>query len=278
MERGSLQARHERLTQLAPKVGPVAFARDRVLSVATALEPLLPDGGLVRGSTVCCQGATALSVALAMVSTASAAGSWLACVGMPNLGLRAADEVGIALERLVLIGSDPSELTSGLDESSWASMMAALIDGFDLIVLRGPPDIRAGTVRRLQARSQARGTVVVIVGNPGAFVCDVTVSGLDAEWEGLGNGSGRLARRRLTLSATGRRSPRPRRVEVWLPGSSGGIEPVDVAPAQISGVQIPASQTPGTQTPGTQIPGTQVPVTQIEPDPDSAIVAYPLTG
>ena len=90
MERGSPQARRERLTDLAIKVGPVAFARDRVLAVDPALQPLLPEAGLVRGSIVGCQGGAALSVALASVAAASAGGSWLACVGVPALGLRAA--------------------------------------------------------------------------------------------------------------------------------------------------------------------------------------------
>ncbi len=222
MERGSLQARRERLTQLVPKAGPVAFARDRVLPVVPALGSLLPEAGLVRGSIVGCQGPTALSVALATVSEASAAGSWLACVGLPTLGLRAANELGIALERLVMVSSrvGPADLSG----SSLANMMSALIDGFDLIVLHGPPGIQAGAARGLQARLQARGAVLVVVGDPGPFICDVTIVGLSAEWEGLGDGTGRLARRRLVLSATGRRSPRVRQVEVWLPGAGGGIE------------------------------------------------------
>ncbi|MEO7397294.1 MAG: hypothetical protein ABIW84_01895, partial [Ilumatobacteraceae bacterium] len=180
-----------------------------------------PDAGIVRGSVVNCRGGAALSVALATVSAASAAGSWLACVGLASLGLRAADEVGVALERLVMI-ADPAKPR----EEPWATMLSALIDGFDLIVLRNPPHLRAGTTRRLQARSQARGAVLVVVGDPGHFACDLTIAGLSAEWEGLGDGSGRLVRRRLALSATGRRSPRARRVDVWLPGVDGGLEPV----------------------------------------------------
>ena len=65
-----------------------------------------------------------------------------------------------------------------------------------------------------------------MVGDPGHFVCDVTIATLDAQWEGLGHGSGRLIRRRLTLSVVGRRSPRARQSEVWLPGADGGIEAV----------------------------------------------------
>jgi hypothetical protein len=219
VERISLQARRERLSPLVTRVGPVAFARERVMPISAALEPLLPEAGLVRGSIVGCQGDTSMSVALAVVAEASAAGSWLAVVGLPALGLRAASEVGVALERLVMVAQP-----DGLDESSWANVVSALIDGFDLILLRSTPRLRAGTARRLQARVQARGAVLVVVGDPGQFGCDVTISTLAAEWEGLGHGSGRLLRRRVTLATSGRRIPRQRRVDVWLPGHGGGIE------------------------------------------------------
>jgi len=244
MERGSPQARRERLTQLMPKIGPVAFARDRLLPVATALQPLLPETGLVRGSVVGCQGPTAVSVALATVAEATAEGSWLACVGLPSLGLRAAAEVGIALERLVMVAapmagaSGPVVMGNGSSADVVASTMSALIDGFDLILLRGAAEVRPAVARRLQARITARGAVLVVVGDPGSFVCDLTLSGQDGEWEGLGDGSGRLARRRLQVSCVGRRSPRQRQVEVWLPGATGGIEAVEPTPGVAPGVAV----------------------------------------
>ncbi len=223
MERGSLLARQERLAQLITTVSPVSYARDRLLPVAPVLEPLLPDGGLARGSIIGCHGIAAMSVALAAVAGASAAGSWLAVVGLPALGLRAAHEVGIALERLVMVAEVPH-----LDETAWANMTAALIDGFDLVAIRSGPHLRAGTARRLQARLQSRGAVLIVVGDPGRFACDVEIGVQSAIWEGLGDGVGRLMRRRLTLSVSGRRLGCPRQAEVWLPGLDGGIEAVHV--------------------------------------------------
>ena len=221
MERGSLQVRHERLAHLAPVIGPVSFARDRLLAVHPAFHGLLPDAGLARGCTIGCQGATAVSVALAVVAGASAAGSWLAVVGLPALGLRAADELGIALERLVMVAD-----TANTAETAWANMAAALIDGFDLVVIRSNTNISAGTARRLQARVQSRGAVLVVVGDPGRFTCDLVVTAQAGTWEGLGDGSGRLARRRVMVSASGRRMTRQRQAEMWLPGTNGGIEAV----------------------------------------------------
>ena len=219
MECGSLHDRHERLTQLGSLVGPVSFARERVLAVVPALEPLLPDAVIIRGSTLGCQGASAVSVALAAVAGASGAGSWVAVVGLPWLGLRAASEVGIALSRLVMIAETPD-----IGETPWVNMAAALVDGFDLVIIRGAPFVRAGAARRLQARVQARGAVLVVVGDPGRFSCDLVITAQGGTWQGLGEGAGRLERRRLTLSVSGRRLGRPRQAEVWLPGASGGIE------------------------------------------------------
>lgn len=230
MERDSPQARHERLTQLTPAIGPVSFARDRQLPVVPALEALLPDGGLTRGCTLGCQGAAAVSIALAVVTGASAAGSWLAVVGLPALGLRAAAELGIALERLVMVADTAN--TGALGETAWANMAAALIDGFDLVVIRSNPNVRAGTARRLQARVQSRGAVLVVVGDPGRFICDLVVTAQAGTWEGLGDGSGRLSRRRLGVSVSGRRLARQRQAELWLPSANGGIEaalPVAIA-------------------------------------------------
>jgi hypothetical protein len=46
---------------------------------------------------------------------------------------------------------------------------------------------------------------------------DVALIGSDMRWEGIGWGVGRLLARHLTVSATGRRSPRPLRSEMQLP-------------------------------------------------------------
>jgi hypothetical protein len=149
----------------------------------------------------------------------------LAVVGVPSLGLRAAAELGIALERLVMV-AEPADPGPTGSETSWATVMSALIDGFDLVVVRSAPHLRPGTARTLQARLQARGAVLIVVDEPGPFTCDLVVTAQHARWEGLELGAGRLQRRRLTLAASGRRLPRQRRLEVWLPGAGGGIEAV----------------------------------------------------
>src|SRR6185295_16282269 len=74
-------------------------AVERSLPVAAPLRPLFPGGCLRRGATVLITpGATSLLFAL--LAEASAAGSWCASVGQPELGLVAAAEAGVAVERL----------------------------------------------------------------------------------------------------------------------------------------------------------------------------------
>jgi hypothetical protein len=46
-----------------------------------------------------------------------------------------------------------------------------------------------------------------------------------SRWSGLAQGHGHLRARRLTVEASGRRGlARPRRVDLLLPGPSGGVE------------------------------------------------------
>ena len=95
-------------------------------------------------------GAAARSLALALAAGPSAAGSWVGVVGLPSLGLAAAAEVGVALERLLLVAALPP--------AEWATVVATLVDGVDVVVVGLPRWVRAGDARRLQAwvRQRAR--------------------------------------------------------------------------------------------------------------------------
>ena len=88
---------------LAAAVAPTTLARQRTLPVADPLVPLLPDGALARGRAVACRGIAATSLALALAAEATAAGAWLAVVDVPWLGVEAAAELGVPLERLVRV-------------------------------------------------------------------------------------------------------------------------------------------------------------------------------
>ena len=208
------------LRDVASIVQPVAMAGERLLPVLPALEPLLPSGGLRRGSVVAVTGST--SLALALVAAASADGSWAAAVGMPDLGPVAAAELGVVLERFALV---PAPAAGG-GPGGWAGVVAALLDALDVVVVRPGRHVRPGDARRLVARARERGSVLVAAGGGGWEAADVRLTVDRAEWHGLGEGCGRLRARRVEVDAGGRGpAARPRRVALWLPHRDGGVAP-----------------------------------------------------
>lgn len=205
-------------------VGPLTMATEQTLPVSEALVPLLPHGALVRGRTIACGGLAAPSLALALVADACRTGSWLAVVDLPWLGIEAAVELGVPVERVVRIDAGRPDGSAGRDERGelWGEVLAAVLDGFELILTRVPPRAPAGMVRRLQTRLRDRGGVLVAVGDPGSLSSDVVVTSAASRWEGIGSGHGSLRARRATTEVSGRRVPRPRTVDLWLPGPDGG--------------------------------------------------------
>ncbi|WBB80003.1 hypothetical protein O7606_00930 [Micromonospora sp. WMMD882] len=196
-----------------PASAPDPAGVDRVLPVRSELTGLLPHRGLRRGSTISVAtgrprrgGGTSLM--LALLAEASRAGSWCAVVGVPTFGAGAAAEAGLALDRLALVPHPGPE---------WATVVAALIDGVDVVVVAVPGTVSASVASRLAARARQRGCVLVPYGRwAGA---DVTLQVVRGAWEGLGPGRGRLRRREVTVSARGRgAAARPKEVTVWLPG------------------------------------------------------------
>ncbi|MGQ0464606.1 MAG: hypothetical protein ACT4QG_04715 [Sporichthyaceae bacterium] len=188
---------------------------EAVVPVSEQLAPLLLGGGLRRGCTVevalggpvglgrglrvdgagyaappAAGGSTLL---LNLLAGASAGGCWCALVGAPGLGLAAAAEAGVDLRRLALVPAPGS---------SFARVVGALVDGFDLVVVAPSSDLSSADARAASARARRFGAVLVSAGPwPGA---DVRFAAVQGGWEGLGEGHGRLRERRLQVRASGR--------------------------------------------------------------------------
>lgn len=215
------------LELLGARVQPTVLARQQEhLPVLPALEPLLPGAGLRRGTTVGVTaehgsgGATSLALALAVAT--SGAGSWIAAVGLPGLGLVAADELGIALERLVLVAAP--------ERDTWAGVVAALVDGFDLLLVVAPGrnGVKQADARRLVARARERGTVLIALGAGWPLAPDVTLRVGAAQWVGIEDGHGHLQARRVVITRGGRgEAARPLDAELWLPDEEGLVTPVE---------------------------------------------------
>ena len=216
------------LTDLAGRVQPLALAGERRLPVLPPLEPLLPGGGLRRGSVVAVGGST--SLALALLAGASGDGSWCAAVGLPSLGLAAAAELGVVLERFPLVPRP----ARGSGPGSWGWVVAALLDAFDVVLARPPSamgGVRPVDARRLTARARERGAVLVVAGDRGGWPdpADVQLTVASATWEGVGRGHGRLRARRVEVVGGGRgAAARPRQVSLWLPHPDGGVRAREV--------------------------------------------------
>lgn len=208
----------------------------RSLPVHGALSALVPQGALRGGTVVACDGVAAVSLALTVASAPSIAGSWVAVVGMPALGLAAATEAGVVLDRLVRI-SAPSHATTRRADSAWADLLAAAVDGFDLVIIGDEvAGVSPSTVRRLVARAAQRGTVFVAVGAP-VFGADVRLEATEVAWRGLGEGYGIALARHVEVQASGRRLPGTRRARLWLPAADGS--PVGAPADVVAGAPVP---------------------------------------
>ena len=214
--------RLEVLARARQRTTPVTYAAERSLPVLPALEPLLPDG-IRRGATVVVDGGPgATSLALALGAAATQTGSWAAIVGHPALGLQAAAELGLALERLVVVPEVP--------QSQWATVVATLLDGVDVVLARPPSSIAsAGDARRLAARARERGAVLVpLPRRPGGRPSwpqgpDVRLTVGSGEWSSPHR---RLERRHVEVTTGGKgAAARTRSASLWLPGPDGGVHP-----------------------------------------------------
>ena len=111
----------------------------------------------------------------------------------------------------------------------WTTAVAALLDGFDLVVAAPPGPIAASVASRLAARARQRGSVLLPAGPLSATWtgADLIVEAVRGEWSGLGAGRGRLRARQLTVRAWGRGSASaPRETTAMLPAASGPLPPV----------------------------------------------------
>lgn len=189
--------------------GGTSAGIDRGWPVAAPLAGVLPTGMLRRGSVVPVLGST--SLLWAMISVASRGGAWVAVVRMPEVGALAAVEQGVVLERLALI-PHPGE--------HWPTVVAALVDGVDLVVVQPPGPPTAAEGRRLAARVRQRSAVLLptLAWERAETILHVG----EQRWYGLELGRGRLRARQLTVHASGRgQMTRPRQVRVWLPAPDG---------------------------------------------------------
>ncbi|MGV9634897.1 hypothetical protein ACWDO0_12000 [Nocardia rhamnosiphila] len=166
---------------LSAPVAPATGLRREILPVPPALAPLLPEGGLVKGSVVAYTGAGSLLAGL--LAAVTEPGGHAATVGLPGLGLLAAAEMGARLDRIAVVadaGRDPAEVA------------AVLLDGMELVVLGlGGAAIPPTRARVLTAKARGKNATMIVTG--GSWPApDLNLEAKVSGYTGLGTGSGRI--------------------------------------------------------------------------------------
>lgn len=192
-----------------------ALPSELLLPVPAGLEPLLPWGGLRRGSAVQVSGSRSVLLAIA-AAAANAPGQdlWCAVMAMPDVGLAAAAEAGLDLSRTVVVPRPGPDAPA---------VLGALIDGFDVVVL-GRSRALSDADRRNAGHRLRNREAVLLSGEvwPGAqAVLEVG----ERSWFGVGAGDGVLAGREATITGYARGLGPPRRVRIRM-GADGGVVPV----------------------------------------------------
>lgn len=201
-------------TALQPSARPVSEAEDDGLGtrlpVPGPLRMLFPRGSLRAGSSVALEGAASTSLLLSLAVAAAGEDSWCAIAGMPDLGLRSAMDAGLDPCRLALAPADGEQRPQ---------VLSALADGVGVLVLGPDLDLAPALWRSLLGRARTADTLVLAAAPPGR--ADLTLRSTARGWSGLGQGSGRLRRRRLEITAEGRGIAGHRSAEVLLPQVDG---------------------------------------------------------
>ncbi|TNC17193.1 hypothetical protein FHE66_11790, partial [Georgenia sp. 311] len=119
------------------------------LPVPAVLAGFFPADGLRRGSVVQVGGSS--SLLLALLAAAQGEG-WAGLAALPDVGLQAAAEAGLALERALLVPRPGPEA---------ASVVGALVDGVDVLAVGDCRALGARDRRLLSARLRSRGAVLL---------------------------------------------------------------------------------------------------------------------
>ncbi|HMS36367.1 MAG TPA: hypothetical protein PKA93_04325 [Arachnia sp.] len=182
----------------------------RVFAVPREVAGLLPDAGLRPGAAYALAGAGALLHAL--LAEPSRAGTWCGVVGMPEMGVEAAQQAGVVLDRLVLV-PEPGR--------RWLSAVAALAEVLGVVAVRPGGAVAPADAARLASRLRDREATLLVVGDWPRAEAVLRVE--EPRWSGVGAGHGNLTQREVTLTITSKRMPRPRSARLLLPGPDGQL-------------------------------------------------------
>ena len=220
---GAKVVARDRLTIISEKSRSRVLVREDLVPLSSSLQRALGLEGLRRGSTLLIEGDRgigATSFALALLAQATADKLWCAVVGPPDLGIVASTELGVDLDHLVVV-TTPRERV--------ATVLGALVDGCDVVLLRLPVSLTRAEMLRLSARVRQRRVLLFLLRDAQSHAAawaeapDITTVIRGGEFFGIADGSGRIAARRILLETFHRRGGIVAPVALWLPGLDGEV-------------------------------------------------------
>ena len=195
--------------------GPGDMARPELESLPGLAQVLR----LRAGGTYQIEGA---SLALALLAGPSRGGAWCAVVGVDDFGAEAAAELGVVLERTVLV-PEPGD--------AWLEATAALVDVASVVLVRPSSRVPEAVAAKMAARLRKRGAALLSLGPwPRA---EATARLAEPRWAGLGRGEGHLRSREVVVEVRRGAAP-PRRTTLLFPGPDGAV--AAGSPAAATGV------------------------------------------
>ena len=187
---------------------------ERVFPLATPLQGLFPESGLRRGVVYQCD--LVLSLIWALIAEATSQGVWCALVGIPDAGLAAAEDMGVTLDRVVLVPHPGDQ---------WLSVVSALTDVVGVVVLGGAPVPSERTLSTLMGRLRERESTVLVSSSWPRKEATISVS--QHHWQGLGVGHGLLQEHRMSITMTPRHGHSPRQCDVVIDAHGFHVAPVE---------------------------------------------------
>lgn len=243
LPRESVASRAQEVHRLRSEISRMQRRRSDVpfLPLDPALEGLLPDPGLRVGSSYSISPSPSLLGAL--LAAPSQKGSWCAIIGMPTIGVEAMSDLGVELERLILV-PDPGP--------RWLTVATALSEVIPIIAVHPRSRVSDADITRLNARLRDRGcTLLVTAPWPQS---EATIRVEETEWHGLGSGWGLLSDRTVTLRASGRRFESGRRVRVQMPTALGRVGDAPAPLQPVKPLPVATTVTTTVATPLTVMP------------------------
>jgi hypothetical protein len=197
-ERGAIETLKQKIRSLE-----ASGLSEAVFPVLEPLRTLFPREGLRRGAIYQCD--SSASLVWSLLAEATTQGIWCALVGMPDMGIAAAEDLGVNVDRLVLV-PHPGE--------QWLSVLGALSDVVGIIALGSVSKPSDRILSTLMGRLREREATLLVGASWPGVEASITVT--SHQWEGLGLGHGMLHQHRLSLSFSARHSQTPRRCDLVI--------------------------------------------------------------